>query len=452
MTEKIEQFYQSVYQELLSKLGVCIYKDVDIVSLRIQFYLNTIINSKIFIDRIEKVSTDTEMQLLVERYFEGFFKSKSSIQKLKFISVDIFRYLYHQLFHKSQKTNADFFVLITNKKFFSFIKPVREALEAKGKKVEFLLWDKNDSEANNKIKTHLPKTNFPSFGKSGYFSHHEFVTLVDRANGFLPLLKNKKLLLIEGDLESQHILGLLGKRNQFKTYCLQWGFFAKTATKPGWRDMPFDKFLVWGDFFAKNFQTYNPELSIVSCGHPSLKNNSMTEKGKAILFAVQKEFGDHISTEDVMHFIHFAAKIATDMPDYKIIVRSHPDFKIPEKLINEYQLITNIIWHDYKNFSLNQSFDEAKYCVSISSTVSLESIAYGCYPVYLKINNLPLQIHQLLAENSKHEHVFDFENFAKGIQHLETQNLKTYLADFKNNLYKNLGTAAVDSIVSELNI
>lgn len=446
MTEKIEKFYQSLHGELVSRLGSYIYKGIDVVPLAVQFYINTIVNSKDLIQSIEKVVTEKEMQRLTERYFQNFFKPKGS--KMKLAAKDISRYLYHKIIHKSQESQADFLVLITNKKFFSFIKPIKEALQEQGKKVEFIVWDKNNSDNNHK--SHLPKTEFPEFGK-GYFQFHDFTTLIDRARGFLPLLENKKLILIEGDLEAQHILGLLGNKNNFETYCLQWGFFAKTATKPGWRNMPYDKLLVWGDFFAKNFKVYNPDLNIVSCGHSSLKDNTVTEKGKVILFAVQKEFGEHITKLDVIDFIRFAAKIANEMPDYKIIVRSHPDFEIPESIKQEYQSVANIIWHDYQNFSLNQSFDEAKYCVSISSTVSLESIGYGCYPVYLKINNLPLQIHQLLTKDPKHEHVFDADNFVAGIQHLETQNLKNYLADFKARLYKNLGNAAISATVSELN-
>jgi hypothetical protein len=449
MTERIEQFYHSLYKELASRLGCYIYKDVDVVPLAIAFYINTVLNSKALISQIERVSSEKEMERLVEHYFEGFFKPKAN--KLRLVSAAIFRYAYHRLFHKSQKSNADFFVFITNKKFFSFVKPISEALEKEGKKVEFLLWDKKDSDKNFPGKMHLPQTDFPAFLKKGYCSYYGFTTLIDRANGFLPLLKNKKLILIEGDLESQHILGLLGRKNQFETYCLQWGFFGKTATKPGWRNMPFGKLLVWGDFFADNFRLYNPSLSIDSCGHPSLNENIAANKAKVILFAVQKQFGEHITTQDVLDFIRFAATTAMQMPDYKIIVRSHPDFEIPESIKREYQPVGNIVWHDYKNFSLGQSFDEAKYCVSISSTVSLESVAYGCYPLYLKINKLPLQVHQLLAKDFMHQHVFDAGNFIAGIQHLGTQDLTAYLADFKNKLYKNLGNAAVAAIVSGLN-
>jgi len=447
MTEKIEQFYQSLFHELQSKLGVCVYKDIDVVPLEIQFYCNTFINSKTFIHRINEAVSDKEIQLLVERYFEGYFLAKKNSPKIAVLFKDIFRYLYHQLRHKSQQSNADFLIFITNKKFFSYIKPIKEVLEQKGKKVEFVLWDNIDSGQ----KMHLPKTEFPAFWKKGYFKYHNFTSLIDRANGFLPILQNKKLMLIEGDLEAHHILGLLGKKNQFKTYCLQWGFFGKTATKPGWRNMPYDSFLVWGDFFAENFKVYNPKLNIVSCGHPSLKEMETAAKENTILFAVQKQFGEHITKQDVIDFIHFAAKTATQMPQYNIIVRSHPDFEIPAPIMQEYQTVQNIIWHDYKNFSLNQSFEKAQYCVSISSTVSLESLAFGCYPVYLKINELPLQIHQLLAENSAYQHVFDSENFVSGIQQLETQNLKNYVDDFKFKLYKNLGDAAVKAIVSELN-
>lgn len=446
MTEKIEQFYQSLYSELTSKLGTYIYKEVDIVPLRVKFYLNTIINSTIFLSRIEKVTSDKQMELLVERYFEGFFKPEKN--KLKLVFKDVFRFLYHRLFNKSAKSDADFFVFVTNKKFFSFIKPIQQELEQQGKKVDFIVWDKNDSGTNI---AHLPKTEFPAFWQKGYCENHEYTTLIDRARGFLPLLKNKKLIVIEGDLESHHILGLLGQKNQFQTYCTQWGFHGKTATKPGWRDMPFDKLLVWGDFFADSFKPTNPKLSIISSGHPALNENEISEKGKTILFAVQKPFGEHIPKEDVIGFIHFAAKTAMQMTDYKIIVRSHPDFEIPQDIKTEYESVSNIIWHDYKNFSMGQSFGEAKYSVSISSAASLESIAYGCYPVYLKINDLPLQIHQIMAGNPEHQHVFDAENFVPGIQNLEMQDHKNYLAGFRNRLYKNLGAAAIRATVAEMN-
>ncbi len=447
MTEKIEQFYHSLDSELSSRLGSYSYKGIDVVPLAVKFYLNTIINSKTFLQRIDKVSSEKELQLLTERYFEGYFKPNGNT--LTLAVSDISRYLYHKLFHKSQQSSADFFVFITNKKFFSFVKPIKEALEQKGNTVEFILWDKNDA-VQNEAKMHLPKTDFPQLMRKDYFRYHDFTSLIDRAHGFMPLLQNKKLILLEGDLESHHILASFAKKYRFKTYCLQWGYFVKTVTKPGWRNMPFDKFLVWGDFFNDTFKPYNPNLNIISCGHPSLKEAVIPKKEKVILFGVQKESGEHITKHDVLDFIHFAVKTALQMPDYKIIVRSHPDFEIPETIKQEYHSITNIIWHDYKNFTLSQSFDEAKYCVSISSTVSLESIAYGCYPLYLKINNLPLQIHQLLGGNPDHQHVFDSENFVTGIQQLETQDLKGYLADFKNKLYKNLGTAAIDSIVAEL--
>ena len=452
MTVKIEKFYQLLNQELSSALGDYEYKGINVVPLKIQFYLNTIINSAVFIHEIEKLTSDNAMKELVEVYYDAFFIKKSIFQKTTLVINDIFRYTYHQFFHKSKKTKADFFIFITNKKFFSYTKLIKEALEQKGKNVEFIIWDLNDLDNNKRENIHLPITNFPSFWKKDYLLHYDFVTLVDRANGFLPLLTDKKVIIIEGDVEAQHVLGKLGKINKFKTYCLQWGFLGKTVSKSGWRDIPFDKFLVWGDFFAENFRKYNPELQIVSCGHPILLGSNTIEKGKVILFAVQKEFEDHISTDEVINFIHFAAKTAAQMPDYKIIIRSHPDFEIPDTIKKEYLLNKNIVWHDYKNFSLNQSFEEAKYCVSISSTVSLESIAYGCYPLYLKINDLPLQIHQLLSENSEFNHVFNFENFVAGIHNLDTKNFKMYLANFKKILYINLGPAAVNSIVSELNL
>jgi hypothetical protein len=70
-------------------------------------------------------------------------------------------------------------------------------------------------------------------------------------------LENKIIIIPEGCIIDMHVWGLLAQKYNIKSICLQWGFFGQTATKAGWRDMPYHKFLVWGVFFEKQFRKYS---------------------------------------------------------------------------------------------------------------------------------------------------------------------------------------------------
>ena len=300
-----------------------------------------------------------------------------------------------------------------------------------------------------KIAKTKPKIDFPHFWTRKYFQFRPYADLVDRVLGYKSCIASKKVLLVEGCVLSEHIVGEVCKSLKVNSTVLQWGFFAKTVTQSGWRQMPFDKFIVWGDFYKNSFGEYN-DLKIVSCGHPTLDYLSRFDNKTALLFAVQKVMGDHIVENDILKFIDFAISYARKFPNKKIIIRSHPDFKIPEKNKEETRNQNNIIWHDYYNFSLKQSFEEAKFCISVSSTVSLESIAFGCYPVFLKTNELPLQVYEVFSPKGNFEHVFDYKSFEDGIAKLDEIDLKEYIKELNFDFYKTLGNEAIESIVNEL--
>lgn len=449
MVEKIEEFYTKTTISLFKRIGDYYYKGANISPIMIKFYLNSIINSTELINEIQQLNSEGDIEILVEKYSDSYFEIFSIRQKISIVINEVLRYIYNRICYSIKKSQADYFIFITNKKFISYAISIKEGLKNKNKKIEYLVWDKNQIERKQESIAHLPSIGFPLFWKKDYFLNREFISLVDRAQGFTKLLYNKKLILIEGCLESQHVMGILGDQSNYETICMQWGYFGKTVTKAGWRSMPYDKFLVWGDFFKDSFANYN-NIDIISCGHPTLQSNKIISKGKVILFAVQREMGEHILTSDVFKFIDFAIDFADNNSEFKVIIRSHPDFKISDSIKEKYKNIQNIIWHDYFNFSLAQSFEESKYCVSISSTVSIESIAFGCYPIYTKINNLPLQLHDVFSKNSEYGHVFDFNNFSEGIQNLETKDLTNYISVFKIKLYKALGKEAVENIVEQI--
>ena len=449
LIEKIEKFYSEVTSVLIEKHGKYYYKNVYLSEIAIKFYLNQFINSTDFFNKISAISSDEEWKQFIKSYASNFEVKTSFFNKISFIIFDCIRYFVY-LFSSSIKfSKADIYIFITNKKFINYTKTIRLNLENKGVKVGLLIWEPKDITPEIQSISTKPKIDFPHFWTRKYFQFRPYAHLVDRVLGYKSCIDSKKVLLVEGCVLAEHIVGEVCKSLKVNSTVLQWGFFAKTVTQSGWRQMPFDKFIVWGDFYKNSFGEYN-DLKIVSCGHPTLDYSSRFDNKTALLFAVQKVMGDHIVENDILKFIDFAISYARKFPNKKIIIRSHPDFKIPERNKEETHNQNNIIWHDYYNFSLKQSFEEAKFCISVSSTVSLESIAFGCYPVFLKTNELPLQVYEVFSSKGDFEHVFDYKSFEDGIAKLDEIDLKEYIKELNFDFYKTLGNEAIESIVNEL--
>ncbi|HNP33574.1 MAG TPA: hypothetical protein PKN96_09800 [Flavobacterium sp.] len=435
--------------KLMKEYGSYSYKNVFLAEIAIKFYLNNYINSTDFFKEIQTIETQEEWNKLLSFHQNNFKNKASFFSKIKDAFLDVVRYFKYAVTPTVEFTTADYYFFITNKKFISFTENIRENLEKKGIRTSLLIWETKDVNESIRAISNTPKVAFPQFWKKQYFQFRPYTHLVDRVLGYKAISNAKSVVLAEGCVLSEHIVGEVCKTKHINTSLLQWGFFAKTVTQGGWREMPFTKFLVWGEFYKKSFSKYNT-LPIIACGHPTLDHSSNYNKEKVILFAVQKVMGDHIKQNDILNFIDYAIIFAKKLPDFKVIIRSHPDFKIPEDRKQNTLDVQNIIWHDYYNFSLKDSFADAKYCVSISSTVSLESIAFGCYPLFLKANALPLQVHYIFDADSGFEHVFDYDSFESGIEKLEKSDVSAYIKKMKTEFYKTLGDDALEAISNEL--
>ena len=160
--------------------------------------------------------------------------------------------------------------------------------------------------------------------------------------------------------------------------------------------------------------------------------------------------GDHLTEKNIYTFIEFAIRFAISHSDFNVIIRSHPDFIISKSLKDIHKEVKTLIWHDYQDFSLQGSLEISKYCVSISSTVTLESLVHGCYPLFLKVNNLPLQLHHLFNDNEDYKHVVTYNDFDETIFNLEKMSTEDYLDQIKNDFYRTLGSQAINQITEEI--
>ena len=162
--------------------------------------------------------------------------------------------------------------------------------------------------------------------------------------------------------------------------------------------------------------------------------------------------GDHISEKNIFDFIDFAVNFAINNRKLTIIIRSHPDFPVPEKTITDHKESSNLLWHDYKINSVDESLKLASYCVTISSTLGIESVAYGCFPIYLKFNDLPLQLHEIFINSSNFKHVLYPEELEVYISELNENNFENYISQLNLTFFNAFGEKAIDRILKDINL
>lgn len=414
------------------------YKGIEIGNIIAKFYCSCFLDEKKFIESIEHDNID----ILANVKAQDFFINRiEPIYILSNMVKDFLRYI--KYIPIKNGFEYDYYFFISNPKFIKFFESISFDLDKKGKTFAYIFWDVKDAPKNFKSSIVLVKPSLPDITNKAYYYHHDFTNLVDRFINIAKNISGSTVIIPEGCLSSMHIVGNMGKVFKYKTICLQWGFFGRSTTKVGWRAMPYDKFLVWGDYFKMQFRKYNL-LNIVSTYHPNLNLKAELKEKSYILFVVQKELGDHITFADVKSFLENAFRIIENMPKVKFVLRTHPDLPFDQLPVKPKDELNNLIIHDYSDYSLTESFSGAKMCIGISSTTVIESIALNCYPVYVMSNSLPLQIHDAFSEFSSMPHVLKFKVLENFIRSFDYSSVLQNLLNIKKELFSQ------NSVVNEI--
>lgn len=433
----IEKYFSEVYSQVYGITKKTTYKNILIGDLVAKYYAGKGINDQNFIDWI----TDENYKALAQTRINEF-KYKISFwssfyENISYLYKDIVRWL--RYLFVSNNYSHDVYFFISNSKFINFFFELDNKYKEKGISTAYIFWNNKDIPENFTGNIVRVKPALPDISNKSYWTHHDFSARIDRFIKIAKNIQNKKILIPEGCLRSMHVVGRMADYFNYEVECLQWGFFGRTVTKAGWRDMPYSNFLVWGSYFKESFEYYNPKLLIEVAGHPNINNKAInTEKG-AVLFAIQNKLGSHITKSDLINFLNYFVEIANENLTQQFILRTHPDLPF-QKLIEDYKLNPknigdNVTIHNYNEYSLEQSFLNASMCVTISSTVALEAVAMGCYPVYLQLNQLPLQIHDEIKRVSPNKHVMDEEELALFIQSFNSNDLISKVEPFRHKLF-----------------
>ncbi len=363
----------------------------------------------------------------------------------------------------SPRQPTDVVIPINQKKYFPYLQKVEQELRDTGTSVRYYAYDKcrRDVDVSDTRRFMRERRDFPAFWNQCYFRADTVCRAIDKILGTWGYHLPQKTFVVEGDTSILHITGLASRMIGSKSFCLQWGFVGTPVPKTGWRNMPFDRFLAWGEFFRESIEDYNPDIQIRMVGHPGLEERGTesdsaarlsSESPRIILFAVQKIMRPFINQDDLERFMEAAIQTARDLPDYQIRIRSHPNYPIPEDVKEQYADIPNIEWHDYFRSTLDESLRNAHMCVTISSTLALEALHYGVIPLYLKINTIELYLHRIghlfrKITGNQYPHVAEPGSVASLIKKIDSMKPKPF---YTQHLFSDTGDSAVQNIVSAL--
>jgi hypothetical protein len=449
-----ERIIQLIKYEVDSKYSGIKYRLVPVgLSVEIMVYWGMIsdeqVQSLFFTTKYSDKEIDDQLKYKITQLLNSYKPGK--IEIVKTIGSDIICWIKQQLlFSRAKRPKIDFLISLNDKKHILFTQGLKKRLEDTGFSVKYFLWESLYTNTQSGPDYVYPRFAFPRFWKKAY---REVPKVCLDEGVVYSLLKSNNfphVIVVEGDDYSHHLFGHYSKVYAFDSYCLQWGYLATTVAKPGLRNMPFTKFLVWGDFFREAFQKFNPGLNIVTTGHLHLNPAPLnSQQQKIILFAVQKVMPPFISAGDLELFIQTAVDAAKSLPDYTIRIRSHPNFSIPDKIKTENTGVANIEWQDYYNHSLHDGLKDARFCVTISSTLGWECINYGTIPIYLKVNDVPLQLHADINELSPVNLVCSPGNLLSTLESINGQSTE-WLSHLRDILFKYKGEEALKITTNEI--
>ncbi len=370
--------------------------------------------------------------------------------KLRFIPLnailgfwDFLKWIAKKVTQTTNVEQADVLICVNHQKHKSYTNDIAKQLEANGKKVVYFHWP-----MAKEAKQDLPlTTSMPKFWTKTYLRARLCCSFIDYVQATLIAVKPKKVIVVEGDSYEHHIFGLLKDTFGYQCVCLQWGYEPRSALRIGYRKMPYNALLVWGDFFRNTFQEFNKDVLIKSVGHPKLDTTKSGTKGDALLFALQRPMEPYVTEEDIDDLIKLAINTAECFPHKRIIVRSHPNYEIPIRHFDALNDKTNITIHRYNECAINQSLSNAEFCISISSTLGFEAIYHGVNPLFIKCNRIPLLLQKDMSRFNDGKHLIEKHALIEFLESKESSGLR--LPD-STLFFKQSKEAATSEIVQYL--
>ncbi|MDE5822208.1 MAG: hypothetical protein K2H63_06970 [Paramuribaculum sp.] len=191
---------------------------------------------------------------------------------------------------------------------------------------------------------------------------------------YIHWLSPKLMICCDGCQTQYQLAAIYCRQSHIPSLCLQFGWPGYIHS--GFRDMPYSHYLTWGKEFSHILKLFSSNTEFLSLG----RLGSIDAKGShdAITFFMQAPIFVS-SYEYYKRFIHLIERIALKYPSKRIFIRSHPEFKFDDNILNLNYKYQNIEL-DFNN-NVESTYKETHISVSHYSSCLVESIAFGCKPL-----------------------------------------------------------------------
>lgn len=191
---------------------------------------------------------------------------------------------------------------------------------------------------------------------------------------YIHWLSPKLMICCDGCQTQYQLAAIYCRQSNIPAICLQFGW--PGYIHYGFRELPYSHFLTWGKTFSNILEKFSLSTKFHSVGRLGYINPNGSHD--AITFFMQAPIFVS-STEYYTRFLNLINIVGIRYPSKKIIIRSHPEISIDEKIIYLAKIHGNIIMDENKD--VENTYRETHIAVSLYSSCLVESIAFGCIPL-----------------------------------------------------------------------
>jgi hypothetical protein len=225
-------------------------------------------------------------------------------------------------------------------------------------------------------------------------AYPEILGTVEGAERALAESGARVVVAVEGNAPPDAVLAAVAARVGVRTVVLQQGWSPQIHA--GFRGLPFERMLVWGEGFADALSAFNPGVSFQVVGSHAIGSTAAAEPDAVGVFL--QSTSHLIAPEHVEQLVQLAAELAAEVP--RVLVREHPGAPLTA---DARRRLDGAELANAPEVALSEVLARCHHTLSIYSTTLLESVATGAVPVSFNPTSLPR------LEPSIAEHAVGFE-------------------------------------------
>jgi len=345
-------------------------------------------------------------------------------------------------------SNNDFIIPIYNSRGYNFF---YQLLGSK-KKYKFFDFYNHFYNYKNISKTRFINSRFRMEFISKDIDLNFIKNCISYIENFIIKCKPKAIICMEGDNFLDQIFGLLGKKHNIPTICIQWGSLVNKHPKISYTNFSYKYYLAWGTFFSSKLKKYNKKTKFYNVGN-IIESKKYNKKNKIIFFlqTVAEPNLDKSNYDQLIELILWSAKNTKK----EIIVRSHPSFYPESTFFKKIKDYKNIKFHNSSKVPFTKSMKDVVIALAINSSSLIESLLFDVLPIYFVTNS---KLKEFNYDLTKYNNILQFDDIndvkKKINYYLISKNFKNKIGLIKKNRSKFIiysGKKAKKEMIKKIN-